>query len=80
MSDISNELEIAAYLHCGKCLDELPEGESPQDYARTQAGWTPQGIQVWCNRHNCNVMHMDFEGNKHPANTSCSDQPLLTVV
>ena len=54
--------EIQAYLHCKKCTEELPEGQSPMEYARTQSGWTPQGLQVWCNRHDENVMHLDFKG------------------
>lgn len=33
-----------------------------------QHGWTPIGFQVWCTRHNANVVHVDFEGVKHPAN------------
>lgn len=29
---------------------------APKDYARTQAGLTASGaVQVWCNRHDCNV-------------------------
>ncbi len=71
MSDLSNKLCIQLYLHCGKCLDELPPDTSPEEYSRTQAGWTEEGIQIWCNRHQCNVMHMDFEGRQHPANTTC---------
>ncbi len=53
---------------CKLCLDELPKGTSPKDYARVQVGFTPHGIQVWCNRHDCNVIHINFEGVKHPAN------------
>ena len=64
---ISNENEILAYLHCGKCLDELPKGTSPKEWAKTQAGWTEHGLQIWCNRHECNVVNIDFEGQKHPA-------------
>jgi len=73
---ISNKLEIKAYLHCGKCIEEwnadchLNTTCSPADYSRTQAGWTELGLQVWCNRHNCNVVHIDFEGCKHPANVT----------
>jgi len=59
--------EIGAYLHCKKCLEEIPDGVSPMEWSRTQAGWTAKGIQVWCNRHDLNVIHMDFEGTKHPA-------------
>lgn len=68
--DISNENEIEAYIHCGKCLDEMPQGVSPKDWQRIQAGWTTLGLQVWCTRHECNVMHVDFQGQKHPANTN----------
>lgn len=70
MSRITNNLEINAYLHCGKCLDELPDGVTPADYSNTQAGFTDQGLQVWCNRHNCNIVNIDFEGNQHPADNT----------
>ena len=41
---------------------------SPQEYVRVQAGWTPLGLQVWCTRHDVNIVHIDFEGVKHAAN------------
>ena len=71
---VSNELSIVKYLHCGLCLEdyknnpEMNKKMSPGDYARTQTGWTREGLQIWCNRHNCNVVHIDFQGHKHPAN------------
>ena len=68
MADISNENEISMYLHCGKCLGDKPDHISPMEWAATQAGFTPQGIQIWCNRCECNVLHVDFEGVQHPAN------------
>ena len=69
---ITNKNEIKAYLYCGKCLKEykekgINEQMSPKEYSKTQTGFTKYGLQVWCNRHNCNIMHMDFEGFKHPA-------------
>lgn len=39
-----------------------------RDYARLNVGFTPVGLQVWCVRHDCNVLHVDFEGYKHPGN------------
>jgi len=61
--------EIQSYLHCILCLNELPEGQSPGDYARIAVGYTELGIQIWCRRHDCNIMHMDFEGKSpFPAN------------
>lgn len=67
--------EINAYLHCGLCLAELPDDESPASYSQTQAGLTPRGLQIWCNRHNANVVHIDFEGQQHPANMNREPQP-----
>ncbi len=61
MSD-SPQLEIKAYMHCKKCLDELDE-EVP---AQIAVGWTPVGIQIWCERHELNIIHIDFEGHLHP--------------
>jgi hypothetical protein len=74
----SNANEITAYLHCRLCLDEMTLDEvtqtdepmSPQDYQRVQVGYTRRGLQVWCVRHEVNVLHIDFEGHRHPANTS----------
>ena len=61
--------EIKAFMHCVLCLDSIPDGVSPRVWARLSMGWTPSGFQVWCNRHEVNVLHVDFEGVKHPANT-----------
>ena len=37
------------------------DGESHKSYSRFEVGWTNQGFQVWCTRHNHNVMHIDFD-------------------
>lgn len=61
------ESGIVLYLHCKKCLREIPEGEAPRDFSRTQAGIGPQGeLIVWCNRHNMAVcvLHNKDIGNK----------------
>jgi hypothetical protein len=60
--------EIQLFIHCKKCLEELPEGKSPREYAELEAGFTPLGVQIWCKRHEVNVVHIDFEKQKHPAN------------
>jgi hypothetical protein len=63
--------EIHVPFHCARCVAEFqtqqPTGESPRTYARLSVGWTPRGLQVWCVRHNLNVLHVDFEGQRHPA-------------
>ena len=75
-----NENNIELYLHCGKCIKEYQSDESlrktisPKDYARIQAGWTKQGLQVWCNRHDCNIIHIDFERTKHKADTTALEK------
>ena len=51
-------------------LREVPEGTSPREYQKIQVGWTDRGLQVRCVRHDCNVIHLDFEGQTHPANTT----------
>jgi hypothetical protein len=76
---------IVGYMYCAQCLDELPENVSPQEYARVQAGITTEGgLQVWCNRHNCNVLMCsnlaelaaDFE---HSGCSACADEIALPV-
>jgi len=56
--------QIKTFFHCRDCLDELPDGESPRSYASLEVGWTKKGLQVWCKRHEKNVLHLDFEGQK----------------
>jgi hypothetical protein len=62
-----NPSQIEAFMHCSKCMAELPAFESPMSYQRIQVGWTARGLQVWCVRHDCNVCHIDFEGAQHRA-------------
>ena len=53
---------ISMYMHCRKCLEETPDGET---YTPNLAvGWTPKGLQVWCEHHDCNVAAIDFLGQK----------------
>jgi hypothetical protein len=58
------ELEIEAYFHCKKCLEEKPADVTPQEWSKVQAGWTKKGLQVWCFRHELNIINLDFEGKK----------------
>ena len=73
---IPNTKQIAMFIHCGMCVKEFKDkdpatrGQSPQSYSRLSIGYTKLGFQVWCNRHDVNVMHIDFEGQQHPANTT----------
>ena len=65
---------IEQFLHCKLCSEEVHSGntdtgqsESPRNYAKYEVGWTKWGIQIWCIRHNANILHIDFEGHTHPA-------------
>lgn len=59
-----NVNEIALFFHCKECLKEKPDDASPRDWSRLEVGWTPKGVQVWCIRHECDVCHIDFRGQK----------------
>jgi hypothetical protein len=63
-----NDLRIEDFMHCALCLAERPKDISPRDFAALEVGWTHRGFQVWCRRHECNVIHVDFKGRKFPAN------------
>ncbi|KKN10926.1 hypothetical protein LCGC14_1031550 [marine sediment metagenome] len=64
--------EMTSFLHCKQCINEWKDhkapGLSPREYASLEIGYTKWGFQVWCKRHDCNVLHIDFEGEMHPAN------------
>lgn len=56
--------KIKGFMHCGKCLKEIPKGVSPREYARYECGWTDKGWQLWCVRHETNVLSIDLDGQK----------------
>jgi hypothetical protein len=58
------EMEIQTFFHCANCMPDRPEGVTPKEWVRIQAGWTEKGLQVWCNRCDLNVVHLDFHGTK----------------
>ncbi len=64
---------IKLYLHCTVCLEAKPDGVSPKEWSQVQVGFTDVGIQIWCDRHDINVAHIDFEGKIHQAN--CEPAP-----
>ena len=65
---IPNTMSIEMYLHCGLCITEHAK---PQ---MLEVGWTQRGLQVWCKRHDCNMLHLDFEGKQLKANTTASKE------
>jgi hypothetical protein len=67
---IAEENHIELFFHCSKCFPDRPSDISPMEWSDTQTGWTQPGLQVWCNRCDANICHIDFEGVKHPATTN----------
>jgi len=55
---------IFMYMHCRRCLESMPAGQSAETWARLNAGWTKEGFQVWCVRHNVNVFDGHLDGHK----------------
>lgn len=51
-----------AFVHCQCCIDELPEGTSPREFARLNVSVSDTGLlQVWCTRHEKNVVVLALE-------------------
>lgn len=69
-SDLPNTFQIKHVLECKRCVDTCPQGTLLPDYMRVTIGLTPYGLQVWCVRHQANVIHVDFRGQRLPANAS----------
>lgn len=65
--------QIQGFMHCANCMSRKPDGISPAEWAKLECGWTQQGFQVWCRRCDVNVVHVNFEGQQHPANTRMRD-------
>ena len=68
MRKISNDNKILQYVHCKMCLTSKPLGVSMSEWGGYEVGWTKLGLQVWCKKHNTNIIHIDFENQQHPAN------------
>lgn len=59
-SDPKIPSRISLFIHCGMCLKELPDGMSPREYSHNEIGYTKQGLQVFCIRHEANVADIDL--------------------
>lgn len=62
MEDLLNHIKEP--LVCAACMDEFAKGLSDapslRDYARIDAGFTDEGLQIWCQRHDANICVIDF--------------------
>jgi hypothetical protein len=61
---------ILCHTYCRRCMKDLVRlnatapAQSIRDYSEIECGWTEHGFQVWCTRHNRNVLHIDLHFNK----------------
>jgi len=63
---------------CAKCAEEVANGAagavSMREYGRLEMGFTERGLQVWCLRHDLNVLHLDFAGERLEADFRCFEK------
>jgi hypothetical protein len=64
------DCEIQIYVHCKRCNADRPPGVKGREWEQLEVGWTDHGFQVWCARHELNIIHVDFEGQAHPLRPS----------
>lgn len=74
VTKLPNTNGIRVFMHCKRCLRERPEDKSPQEWRQLDVGFTKEGLQVWCTRHDMNVAHIHFEGMQHPANMTAAKE------
>jgi hypothetical protein len=60
VNPVPNTNEIQGYLHCALCLEESEHQTYTQEL---EVGRTKYGYQVWCKRHDCNVLHVGIKQN-----------------
>ena len=63
-----NAKAIKQFFHCAACEDSLPAGLQIWEWMQLECGPTDYGFQVWCRRHDVNIVHIDFLGNRLPGN------------
>lgn len=72
-SRASVPLAQGMYLHCARCGAEKHPMRSMEEFARLAIQRTPHGLQIWCNRHNCNVAVIFFDwGADMPKCSGCA--------
>lgn len=64
--DLEQPNEIGGYIHCKECVAEWVAGQagkdvSPKEYSRISVGRTAKGLQVWCDRHNKNILYVQID-------------------
>jgi hypothetical protein len=76
---MGNPCVIHSFINCTTCMESLPEGVSPGEWARLNMGLTTSGIQVWCTRCDKEVVHFILDGTEpamdlSPRCDTCGDE------
>lgn len=64
--------EIKGFYHCKKCIEEATKiaaragSASPRHYAKLEFGVTKSGFQLFCVRHEINVMKIEISLEESP--------------
>lgn len=65
---------VHMFLHCGMCMDELPDDKTPADYAEYHAGLTEDGdIEIWCKRHQAIIIRYALKDPPEQFCCMCGD-------
>jgi hypothetical protein len=70
LMDILEPHAILRFTYCRQCMKDLEHinrvkaPQSIRDYSKLECGWTEFGFQLWCIRHNKNILHIDLRRNQ----------------
>ena len=53
---------IRLHAHCGNCMPQKPVNQAMSEWARIDAGFTEDGLQLWCKRCRMQIAHFTPEG------------------
>ena len=63
---------------CVKCSHEFLSGQtdskSLQEYSKIDVVFTERGLQIWCQRHQLNICHINFDGKKLETDFRCLEK------
>ena len=60
---------------CSACAELVEAGQtdakSLQEFVKIDVGFTERGLQIWCQRHDRNICHIDFDDQMPEADFRC---------
>ena len=55
-------------------LDKVTNIEKDTVYSKIDVGFTERGLQIWCQRHQLNICHINFDGKKLETDFRCLEK------